>query len=438
MKSARAKVLHPLAGTPLVRWVLSAVKGLKPEHIYMVVGNGAAEVRQALAGEDIVFVEQTQRLGSGHAFRQTARHLRGYRGDIIVLCADTPLVRLETLRRLYAGHRRQGNAATVLSGCFANPFGYGRILRQPSGQVQGIVEEKDASPEQKLITEINSGIYCFSSPVIWQAVSRITNDNAKKEYYLTDVIALLDRRGQKVGAYSGVTAQEILGVNDRANLAAAEEIVRQQVLTRLMAEGVTVVDPQHTYVSPEAKIGRDTVLLPGTVIEGAAIIGADCRIGPYTLVRTSRIADQGEITFSCLTDAVVGKGVKVGPFAHLRPGAVIKAGARVGNFSEVKKSVVGEGSKVNHLSYIGDARLGRNVNIGAGTITCNYNGREKNTTYIGDRSFVGSNVNLVAPIRIGADTVLAAGSTFTEDVPRGALGIARSRQIHKVRKQKQG
>jgi bifunctional UDP-N-acetylglucosamine pyrophosphorylase/glucosamine-1-phosphate N-acetyltransferase len=434
MKSAKPKVLHGLAGTPLVRWVLSAVKELKPESIHLVVGHGAAEVRKELSGDGIVFVEQRQRLGSGHALRQAAKHLRSFRGDVLVLCADTPLIRPETLRRLITVHRKEKNAATVLSGRFSNPFGYGRIVRSASGRVKCIVEEKDATPEQKPITEINSGIYCFASPSIWNTVSRIRNMNAKREYYLTDAIAILDAGGRKVGAYSGVTPEEIFGINDRINLAAAEEIVRSRVLAQHMANGVTIPAPQHTYVLPGAKIGRDTVLYPGTVIESGTVIGNNCRIGPYTLVRESRIGDNAEIFFSCLNGATVGDGVRVGPYAHLRPGAVIRKGARVGNFSEVKKSVVGEGSKVNHLSYIGDAYLGRGVNIGAGTITCNFDGVNKNKTFIGDRTFVGSNVNLVAPIKIGADAVLAAGSTFTENVPGGALGIARSRQIHKTRK----
>lgn len=434
MKSERSKVLHEVCGRPMVRWVLSAVRPLKPASIDLIVGHKADQVRAELAQEKISYVTQGQQLGTGHAVRLAGRRLKNFKGDVLVLCADTPLIAADTLQGLLSFHRKRRNAATILSAHFSNPFSYGRIVRLPSGQVTGIVEEKDATPQQRAITEINSGIYCFKSPLIWQALSRVRNDNAKKEYYLTDVIGILDRAGEKVDAFSQVQPDEIMGVNNRRDLSVAEAKMRRAICERHMLEGVTIIDPATTHISAQAQIGRDTVLLPGTIIEGSSHIGAGCLIGPYACIKDSTVADQAEVRLSCVTEAALGTGVKIGPYAHLRPGAVLEAGARVGNFSEVKKSVIGEGAKVNHLSYIGDATIGRKVNIGAGTITCNYDGAHKHRTVIGDRTFVGSNVNLVAPVNIGPDVVLGAGSTITDDVPERSLAIARARQINKERK----
>lgn len=434
MKSERSKVLHTVCGRPMVRWVLSAVTPLKPASINLVVGHKADQVRVELAQEKITYVTQEQQLGTGHAVRLAGKHLKNFKGDVIVLCADTPLITADTLKGLLAFHRKRRNAATILSAHFDNPFSYGRIVRLPSGQVTGIVEEKDATQQQRAIPEINSGIYCFKSPLVWKALGSIRNDNAKKEYYLTDVIGILDRAGEKVDAFSDVQPDEIMGVNNRLDLSIAEAKMRRRICERHMVDGVTIADPATTHISAQAQIGRDTVILPGTIIEGTSRIGAGCLIGPYSCIKNSMIADQAEVRLSCVAEATLGSGVKIGPFAHLRPGAVLGDGARVGNFSEVKKSIIGEGAKVNHLSYIGDATIGRKVNIGAGTITCNYDGVHKHRTVIGDRSFVGSNVNLVAPVTIGADVVLGAGSTITDDVPARSLAIARARQVNKERK----
>jgi bifunctional UDP-N-acetylglucosamine pyrophosphorylase/glucosamine-1-phosphate N-acetyltransferase len=431
MKSETPKVLHALAGKPLVRWVLAAVDGLKPDRIYMIVGHKSDQLRESLKDTKVVFVEQKQRLGSGHALNQAAKYLKNYKGDILVLCADTPLISSAALGSLLKVHRKEKNTATVLSAEVERPFGYGRIVRLPSGQVEGIVEEKDADPLQKAIKEINSGIYCFQSPALWKALSKVTPDNAKKEYYLTDVLAIFNRQSLKVNASSLVCPDEILGVNSRAELAIAERLVREKVLRNWMLNGVTIVDPGTTYISPDAVIGNDTIIYPGSWIEGKSVIGSRCIVGPYSFLKESAIGNGVEIRFSYITNARVEDNVKIGPFAHLRPGAVMKTGSRIGNFSEVKNSVIGEGSKVNHLSYIGDATLGRDVNVGAGTITCNYDGIRKNKTVIGDHTFIGSNVNLVAPVNVGSDVLLGAGSTITDDVPSDALAIARARQVIK-------
>jgi bifunctional UDP-N-acetylglucosamine pyrophosphorylase/glucosamine-1-phosphate N-acetyltransferase len=434
MKSGRSKVLHPLAGKPLVRWVLSAISALKPDAIYLIVGHKADQVREELAGEKVVFVEQKQQLGSGHALMQTEKHLKKYSGDIIVLCADTPLIKADTLRNLLKTHRKQKNAATILSAEFDNPLSYGRIVRMPSGKVQGIVEEKDATLEQKKIKEINSGIYCFQSPQIWKALSRITPNNQKKEYYLTDAISILNNDGFNVDASMNVQPYEIMGVNNRLDLSKAEKIVRKEVIEQAMLNGVTIIDPEHTYITPGVKIGQDTVIYPGSIIEGKTTIGSNCIIGPNTVIKNAEISNDSSVIISYVTDAKVGEKVKIGPYAHLRPGTILKKGAKVGNFSEIKNAVIEEGSKVNHLSYIGDAELGVNVNVGAGTITCNYDGVKKSKTIIGDRVFVGSNVNLVAPVKVGHDVLLGAGSTITDDVPAKNLAIARARQVNKIRK----
>lgn len=434
MKSECSKVLHNLSGKPLVRWVLSAVAGLKPEKVFMIVGHRAEQVKTALAEEKLSFVEQSERLGSGHALKQVEKFLKNFVGDVVVLCADTPLIKTATLNELLKYHKKSGNSATVLSSNFENPYSYGRIVRAQNGQVLGIVEEKDATPEQKQIKEINSGIYCFKSPLIWKVLKQIKANNNKKEYYLTDAISILNQMGEKVGAFCNVQSEEIMGVNNRLDLSVAEKIVRLTVLKNLMLNGVTIMDPENTYISADAVISNDTTIYPGTIIEGKVKIGSNCSIGPFSFIKDTVIGNHADIKNSYIVSSKIGDKVKIGPFAHLRPGTDLKNGVRVGNFSEVKNSTINFGAKVNHLSYIGDSIVGVDVNIGAGTITCNYDGVQKHKTIIGDRAFIGSNVNLVAPVKVGSDVVLGAGSTITDDVPSKSLAIARARQINKPRK----
>ncbi|HBU70030.1 MAG TPA: bifunctional UDP-N-acetylglucosamine diphosphorylase/glucosamine-1-phosphate N-acetyltransferase GlmU [Elusimicrobia bacterium] len=436
MKSDTPKVLHKVGGVPMLGRVLAALEVLKPAKLCVVVGHHSEKVKKEFAGKNIVFVEQARQLGSGHALMQAAKTLKAFKGDVLVLCGDAPLIKAETLREFVSFHGAQGNEASVLSSELDNPFGYGRILRHSSGQVAKIVEEKDASLPVKRIREINSGIYCFKSPALWKVLGKIKNNNAKKEYYLTDSIAILNALSRPVGAYKIRGVEEILGVNSRVELAKAEAVLRKRALEKIMAEGVTVLDPANTYISPETTVGRDSVIYPGTIVEGASSIGAGSVIGPNAFIKNSKIGSFCEVRISYIYDSEVSDGVKIGPFAHIRPGTLLKENARIGNFTEIKKSVVGRGTKVSHLAYIGDTELGVDINVGAGAITCNYDGVNKHKTYIGDGSFVGSNVNLVAPVKIGKNVLIAAGSTITEDVPAGTLAIARTRQIIKPRKKR--
>jgi len=434
MKSETPKVLHKVCGKPMVSWVLESVDGLKPQGTYLVVGHKGNVVKENVLEKGISFVEQKKQLGSGHALMQLSKKLARWHGSVLVLCADTPLVKTETLEALIKFHRVEDNSATVLSVINENPFGYGRMIRSPLGQIEKIVEEKDASPDIRRIKEINSGIYCFESPQIWGVLNKIKPENAKKEYYLTDAIDILNRQGKKTGACTVCGCEEVLGVNSRVELAHAEAVKRSETLNKLMLSGVTVIDPGNTYVSSDARIGCDTVILPGTIIEGASVIGSNCRIGPYTFIADSELGENIEARSSYIYGSKIGNGAKIGPFSHIRPGTILKNDVRVGNFSEIKKSTLEDGANVNHLTYIGDARLGKKVNVGAGTITCNYDGFKKSQTIIGDRSFIGSNVNLVAPVTVGSDVVIGAGSTITDNVPSKSLAIARSRQIIKKRK----
>lgn len=434
MKSSVPKVLHKLGGKPIIKWVLSSVRALSPEIIYAVVGHGSEKVTETLSGENIKFVEQAKQLGSGHALRQAEKALKNFKGNILVLSGDVPLVHPETLKALVNIHNHENNSATVLSAIFENPHSYGRVCRSEAGQVTSIVEEKDASEYIRKIKEINSGIYCFSSPLIWEVLKSIKPENVKKEYYLTDAILILNNMEKKVGSSPNAKKEEMLGVNTRADLAAAEALAKQKTMHSLMMNGVTIIDPQNTYINSDVKIGQDTTIYPGVIIEGKTVIGKNCQIGPFSVIKDTEIHDGVSIVNSHVYSSKIENNCKIGPFSHIRPESHIKEGAKVGNFSETKKSVIGIGSKVNHLSYIGDSILGRDVNVGAGTITCNYDGVKKNVTVIGDNCFVGSNVNFVAPIKVGKKTIIGAGSTLTEDVPDGALAIARARQINKPRK----
>ena len=354
--------------------------------------------------------------------------LAGYTGTVLLLCGDTPLLTGNTLQQLVAAHQQSGAAATVLTAMPADATGYGRILRDKSGQVLGIVEQKDATPEQKQIGEINTGIYCFEAAPLFAALAGLTCNNAQQEYYLTDVLAILAQAGQRVGAVEVADFQETLGINSRLQLAEAEKILRQRKLLELMDSGVTVMDPASTFVDASVSIGEDTVLYPFTWLEGATTIGRNCRIGPNSRIADSQLGDAVTLHFSYAHECKIADGVTVGPYVHLRPDAELAAGVKVGNFVEVKNSRVGVGSKLPHLSYIGDADIGSGVNIGCGTITVNYDGKKKHRTVVGDTAFVGCNSNLVAPVSVGAGSYIAAGSTITKDVPDGALGVGRARQ----------
>lgn len=435
MKSRLPKVLHELGGMSIIKWVLSVAKSLSPEKIILVVGHESKQVKKELADSKIIFVEQKKQLGTANALLQTKKYLGNYKNDILVLCGDAPLLQRPTLVRLIDSHKKNNNDMSILSAEAPDPFSYGRIVRAPYGNVLKIVEEKDAIDSQKKIKEINSGVYCFKSPLVWEVLKSIKTDNKKHEYYLTDTVEILNSRNRKVSACQFAEFCETLGINNRYDLSVAESIIRKQILKKLMLDGVTICDPDNTYISSETKVGNDTIIYPGTIIEGKTSIGSNCVIGPYAHIDNSKIENNVKIVESYILESQIKNGAKIGPFSQLRPGSVIQQNAKVGNFSEVKKSVIGKGAKVNHLSYIGDATLGKAVNVGAGTITCNYDGKNKFKTLVGDRVFIGSNVNFVAPVKIGADSLIGAGSTITENVPSKGLSIARARQVNKKKKE---
>ena len=439
MKSALPKVMHKLSGKPMINWVISSVEKLNPEKIVVVLGHKAEIVEEylkSLENPKIKVVYQKEQLGSAHALIQAQKEFKNYNGELLVISGDVPLVNSSTLSALIKHNKTSEASITVLAAQVENPFGYGRMIKTGTGTesvLEKIVEEKDASNEEKLIKEINSGIYCFDKN-IWNALSKVKPKNVKKEYYLTDTVEILKKSGKKASFVVTRDSFEVKGINNRKELAQAERILQERKTQSLLENGVTFINPENTYVSYDAKIGADTVIYPGVFISNGVSIGKNCVIQGTSFIKNSQIGDNCEISYSYVNGAVINKNVKIGPFSHIRPDSVLKDNVRVGNFSEIKKSVVSTGSKVNHLSYIGDAVVGSRVNIGAGTITCNYDGQKKHQTHIGDNSFVGSNVNFVAPVKIGKSALIAAGSTITHDIPSGKLAIARARQEVKQRK----
>lgn len=428
MHSSLPKVLHPVAGKPMLAWILEAIEGAGFSEIAVVVGHQADLVAERM-GERYTYVLQEPQRGTGDAVRLALEAMPAEIDEILVLPGDTPLVTAATLRRVVGRHREAGSAATLVLARPESPDGYGRLLRGPDGRIKGIIEEKDAGPEELAIKEVNAGIYCFRRTSLVEALTHLSPANAQGEYYLTDVIGFLAAQGLPVEAVEAA-AEEILGVNSRKDLARAEKIARRQINQALMAAGVTIVDPEVTYIDAGVRVGADTVIYPFCFLEGATRVGRESRIGPGVTLRDSVVGDNVTITYAVVLSSQVGDGCQVGPFAYLRPGTVLAAGAKVGDFVELKNTYIGPGSKVPHLSYLGDAQIGARVNVGAGTITCNYDGEDKWPTFIEDEAFIGSNTNLVAPVRVGRGAVIGAGSTITEDVPAGALGLGRERQVN--------
>ncbi|MDN5292919.1 MAG: bifunctional UDP-N-acetylglucosamine pyrophosphorylase / glucosamine-phosphate N-acetyltransferase [Eubacteriales bacterium] len=428
MKSETAKVLHRVAGRPMIEHVIAAVRQAGVAKIVIVVGHQGEEVCRYL-GDEYTYVWQREQLGTGHAVMQTEKELMGSSGPVLILCGDTPLLRGETLRELLTVHQREGNDLTLLTAWLDDPTGYGRIVRR-EGQVEAIIEEKDADAETKKIKEINAGVYCFDREKLFAALKEISPANAQGEYYLTDTLQIFARRGWKRGAVQVADPVEITGVNDRVQLARVGAILRERINTELMLSGVTIIDPATTYIEAGVKVGRDTIIYPQTYLEAGTEIGERCVIGPFTRIAQSVVGNDCTILASFVVESKIGNGVNVGPYAYLRPGTEVADGVRIGDFVEIKKSRIGTGSKVPHLSYIGDTTIGVGVNIGAGTITCNYDGVNKWPTIIGDGAFIGSNTNLVAPVEVGEGAVVAAGSTITKKVPPGALAVARERQYN--------
>jgi bifunctional UDP-N-acetylglucosamine pyrophosphorylase / glucosamine-1-phosphate N-acetyltransferase len=428
MKSGVAKALHPLAGRPLIRHVLDAATAVEPEKIILVLGHQADKVRSATTGYRIEIALQREQLGTGHAVRQAVDGLAGTSGPVLVLCADTPLITAETLESVSNLQKRSRAAVTLVTAIVRDPFGYGRVVRGKTGVLR-VVEEKDATPAQKKISEVNAGIYCFDRDFLLSSLALLGKDNAQGEYYLPDAVALARRKKRAVSAFVSASAEEVLGVNSRCDLSRAEAVMRGRINRKWMLEGVTMIDPETTFVQSDVTLGRDTVLYPNVRIEGRTSVGEGCTVHSGSRIAASVIGDRVTVKdCSVIEESEVAPGASIGPFAHLRPGSMIAERAKVGNFVEIKKSVIGEGSKVNHLAYIGDATVGRDVNIGAGVITCNYDGFGKHPTVIEDGVFVGSDTQLVAPVKIGKGALVAAGATITRDVPADALAISRAPQ----------
>lgn len=431
MKSATAKVLHHIAGKPLLYYSLAAARQIASRKIVVVVGYQEKEVRKAFSSSDLTFVTQQEQLGTGHAVMCARPALNGFTGDILLLCGDVPLIQASTLERLIAAHREKGNIITVLTTNLPDPTGYGRIVRNQAGKITGIVEERDASALEREITEINSGIYCFDGSFLAEAQHSLSQDNAQREYYLTDTVAAARKQGKRIGSLTVSQPLEVMGINNRIELARADKEKRREILEALMLSGVTVIDPEVTYIDLGVRVGKDTIIYPNTVIQGNTVIGENCTIGAGCQITDSTIGSNVTVKWSSVVqESIVRDHAAVGPFAHLRPGSDIGEESRIGNFVEVKKSTLGKGSKASHLTYLGDTTIGSGVNVGAGTITCNYDGFTKHPTIIEDNVFVGSNTALVAPVTVGKGAIIGAGSTITKNVPPEALAVERSKQVN--------
>ncbi|HEX2444553.1 MAG TPA: bifunctional UDP-N-acetylglucosamine diphosphorylase/glucosamine-1-phosphate N-acetyltransferase GlmU [Vicinamibacterales bacterium] len=442
MKSAYPKVLHRVGGLPLIEYVLRTAEPLNASSTVLVVGHMADDVSAALVGRtNLQFAPQEPQLGTAHAVLQAEPFLVGKSGLVVLLSGDVPLLSTETLRRMIAVHVETGAAATLLTAVLDDPFGYGRVIRS-EGKVERVVEERDATPEEKRIPEINAGIYIFDLEPLFPSLKAIAAANAQGEYYLTDLPQVYRQRGLPVQTLQVENPREILGINSRAQLTEVGAIMRQARNEELMAAGVTMEDPASTYVGPDVTVGPDTILHPNVHLEGRTRVGSGCEIHADVRIVDSTIGDRVTILNFCLIrQSTVAAGAIIGPFAHLRPESDVGEDAHVGNFVELKKTRLGRGSKANHLTYLGDATIGAKVNVGAGTITCNYDGRAKHRTVIEDGAFIGSDTQLIAPVTIGRDAYIGAGSSITEDVPPGALAVARGRQVNKegwVGKKKKG
>jgi bifunctional UDP-N-acetylglucosamine pyrophosphorylase/glucosamine-1-phosphate N-acetyltransferase len=428
MKSDLPKVLHPVAGRPMLSHVVQTARTLGASPIVPVIGHGADLVRVALKGTPLVFAMQEEQLGTGHALQCAETALKGFAGDLLLLCGDVPLLRDVTLQALLAHHRETSASVTILTAQMADPTGYGRIIRGTIG-VERIVEEKDASTAERLTKEINTGIYVFRAPEAFRFLQELDNSNAQGEYYLTDIVAAARQAGERVEALLVESAEEAMGINDRVQLAKAGEIMRQRINEAHQRAGVTLVDPSATYIDPDVVIGADTLIHPGVHLRGLTTIGSGCEIEPGVVVTDCTIGDRVHLKpGSVLSESSIGDACAVGPMAHLRPGTILTGNNKIGNFVETKKAVIGEKSQASHLTYIGDATLGKNVNIGCGTITCNYDGVNKYQTTIEDDVFVGSDTQFIAPVTIGRGSLIGAGSTITKDVPPDALAITRAEQ----------
>ncbi|MCC6148098.1 MAG: bifunctional UDP-N-acetylglucosamine diphosphorylase/glucosamine-1-phosphate N-acetyltransferase GlmU [Anaerolineaceae bacterium] len=437
MRSDLPKVLHPLAGRPLIRYAVDAATAVTGEKPVVVIGHGAEAVQQTI-GEDAHFVVQAQQLGTAHAVRSAEALLAGKADLVLVFYADMPLLTVETLQQLIEIQHKNAGAFTMLTVVLPDSHGFGRVLRNPAGSVQAIVEEAQATPEQLAVKELNVGAYCFRGEWLWDALRKI-QVSPKGEYYLTDAVALAVQSGSMVQAAPLADADEAIGINTRVHLAEVEEIMRRRTNMRWMLAGVTMINPAQTYIEADVTLGKDTVLWPNTYLRGKTVIGENCQVGPNTVIENSAIGSHCTITASFLEGALVEDHVDIGPLARLRKGAHLAERAHMGNFGEIKNSYLGPGAKMGHFSYIGDAQIGAEVNIGAGTITCNYDGKKKHKTEIGAHAFIGSDTMLVAPIHIGENAKTGAGSVVTHDVPDGEVVVGvPARLLQKKKEEDEG
>jgi bifunctional UDP-N-acetylglucosamine pyrophosphorylase/glucosamine-1-phosphate N-acetyltransferase len=433
MKSRMAKVLHRAGGRTLVEHVVETTLALVPaDSVFVVVGHQAEQVASALENSQVRTVVQAGQKGTAHAVEACRQAASGRRGLVVVLYGDCPLLTPRTLGNLIARQRQSGAAATLLATRLEDPAGYGRILRGADGSVEGIVEQKAATPEQLAIREVNTGIYCFQSELLWRHLGEIRPDNPAGEYYLTDIVSVLRRAGHRVDAVFHEDAQELLGINTRVELAEADRVLRLRTARRLMLDGVTLLKPETVTIDAQVRIGQDTVVEPFAQILGRTEIGQDCHIGACSVIHDSKLGNRVQVApFTIIGSSTLEDDVHAGPFARLRMENHLEAGSRVGNFVELKKTRLGAGSKSLHLAYLGDSVIGSKTNIGAGTITCNYDGIRKHPTQIGDGAFIGSNATLVAPVQIGGGSYVGAGSVITKNVPEDALAVGRGRQVNK-------
>ncbi|MBF0505709.1 MAG: bifunctional UDP-N-acetylglucosamine diphosphorylase/glucosamine-1-phosphate N-acetyltransferase GlmU [Nitrospirae bacterium] len=427
MKSALPKVLHPLSGKPMVRYVVEALSALKPEKIIAVVGMNGEGIRHALRDCPVSFAVQREPEGTGDALKTAVKKLRGFTGTLLVVSGDTPLVKASTLQEFLKLHRKNRKDLSLISFIAGGAHSYGRIIRE-GNKLGAIIEHKHASEEQKKISEVNSGIYAIESPLL-KLLNKITINKSQGEYYLTDIVGIAVSKGYRAGAFLLGNEDELTGINTRQDLYRASQYLRDRVVAGFMEKGVTFIDKASAFIHPEAVIGPETVIYPNVHIEGKTLIGSGCVVYPNSRIIDCKIGNNVIIKDSTLIESsVINEGASVGPFAHVRPGSVIGAHARIGNFVELKKSLIGSGSKASHLSYLGDAEIGEQVNIGAGTITCNYDGKFKHKTFIEDNVFIGSDTQLVAPVKIGKGSYVGAGSTITRDVPPLSLAVSRTPQ----------
>ncbi|TGD23501.1 bifunctional UDP-N-acetylglucosamine diphosphorylase/glucosamine-1-phosphate N-acetyltransferase GlmU [Companilactobacillus suantsaicola] len=430
MKSRLYKVLHPVAGRAMVDHVLTQVEKIEPDLIETIIGNGADKVRDLL-GDRTKYALQEEQLGTANAVMQAEKDLGNKEGITLIVNGDTPLFTAETFESLLDYHEKQEAAVTILTAHADNPFGYGRIVRDNGGNVEKIVEQKDASRSEQEIQEINTGVLCFDNKVLFENLHKVNNDNAQGEYYLPDVISLLKEQGKKVAAYEMADLSESLGVNDRVALSQAEKLMQRRINESHMRDGVTIVDPDNTYIDIDVEIGNDTVIEPNVKIFGKTTIGSECVIGSGSRISDSEIQDNVEVISSTIESAIMHKGSNIGPNSHLRPKAEIGRDVHIGNFCEVKNAKIGDRTKVGHLTYVGDATLGTDINVGCGVVFVNYDGVKKWHSTIGDHSFIGSNSNIIAPVEMADHSFIAAGSTITKDIPKHAMAIARQRQTNK-------